>query len=670
MTSDTSLLDRRDTSLDEMANALRFLTVDAVEVAQSGHPGMPMGMADVAAVLFSKVMNYDAADPEWPDRDRFVLSVGHGSMLLYGLLWLSGYPDITLQDLRNFRKLGVRTAGHPEYEQLLGVEATTGPLGQGIANAVGMALAERMLNAEFGDALVDHHTWVMAGDGCLMEGISQEAITFAAHMKLGKLVVLFDDNAVTIDGLTDHATSEDQQARFSAAGWHVQAVDGHDTAAIEAALLAARQDPRPSMIACRTVIGRGSVAKQGKPAAHFGAIGAEDRAAMQTLLNWPHGAFEIPESVVAAWRKAGRRGATARAAWDDRLDRAPDGIASEFRRRIRGELPEGVAGILAELRREAVGEADVATRMASSRVLNALFDTMPELVGGSADLAGSTQTWPTGARAITPQDYGGRYIPYGVREHGMAAFMTGIALHGGFIPFGGTFLCFIDYARPAVRLAAMMHQREIFVMTHDCITVGEDGPTHQPVEHLAGLRATPNLNVFRPGDMVEALECWELALNDAGAPTVLCLSRNPLPVLREEAEENLSARGGYVLQEASGPRRVTLLATGSELALAVRARETLEAEGIATAVVSMPNWRLFDSQPRAWRDAVLGPRDALAVAVEALSPLGWERYVGRDGIVLGVDSFGASAPAADVLKHFGFTPEAVVQAVRGGLARA
>jgi transketolase len=648
-----------------MANALRFLTVDAVEVAQSGHPGMPMGMADVAAVLFGKVMKYDAANPEWPDRDRFVLSVGHGSMLLYGLLWLTGSPDISLEDIRNFRKLGAKTAGHPEYEQLLGVEATTGPLGQGIANAVGMALAERMLSADFGDELVDHHTYVMAGDGCLMEGISQEAITFAAHMRLGKLVALFDDNAVTIDGVTAHATSEDQKTRFAAAGWHVQEVDGHDPNAIELALLAAKKNPRPSMIACKTVIGRGSVAKQGKPAAHFGAIGAEDRAAMQKLLNWPHGAFEIPDAVVDAWRTVGRRGEGAHAAWKGRVDAAPN--HAEFRRRIAGDLPPQAASILSDLRKSTVGQADVATRMASSKVLEALFDVMPELVGGSADLAGSTQTWPKQAHAISADDYSGRYIPFGVREHGMAAFMTGISLHGGFIPFGGTFLCFIDYARPAVRLAAMMGKREIFVMTHDCITVGEDGPTHQPVEHLAMLRATPNLNVFRPGDMIEALEAWELALNDAHAPSVLCLSRNALPVLREDAGENMTARGGYTLREASGERKATVFATGSELALAMKAADILEAEGTPTAVVSMPNWRLFDAQPKSWRDAVLGPRNAAAVAVEALSPFGWERYVGRDGIILSVDSFGVSAPAADVLKHFGFTPERVAEAVRSAL---
>jgi transketolase len=391
---------------------------------------------------------------------------------------------------------------------------------------------------------------------------------------------------------------------------------------------------------------------------------------MQNLLNWPHGAFEIPEPVVAAWRSAGRLGAEANSAWRERLDAAPDADRDEFRRRIAGDLPKAAAGVLRDLRRAAVGQPDIATRMASSQVLEALFEVMPELVGGSADLAGSTQTWPKQARAICAGDYGGRYIPYGVREHAMAAFMTGIALHGGFIPFGGTFLCFIDYARPAVRLAAMMEQREIFVMTHDCITVGEDGPTHQPVEHLAGLRATPNLNVFRPGDMIEALESWELALNDAHAPTVLCLSRNPLPILRKDSDENLTARGGYVLQEASGPRQATIFATGSELALAAKARETLESEGVATAVVSLPNWRLFDNQPKEWRDAVLGPRDAVAVAVEALSPMGWERYVGRDGIILSVDSFGVSAPAADVLNHFGFTPEAVAEAVRAALAKS
>ena len=654
--------------LHDMASALRFLTVDAVEVAQSGHPGMPMGMADVAAVLFDKIMKYDAAEPEWPDRDRFVLSAGHGSMLMYALLWLTGSPDITLDDIKQFRKLGAKTAGHPEYEQLRGIEVTTGPLGQGVANAVGMALAERALNADYGDELVDHYTYVMAGDGCLMEGIAQEAITFAAHMGLGKLVMLFDDNKVTIDGNTTHATSEDQIARFTAAGWHVQSIDGHDTDAIEKAILAAKSDPRPSMIACRTIIGLGSLAKQGKPAAHFGAIGAEDRKAMQAMLGWAYDAFEIPQVVLDDWRSAGALGKKDHANWQGRLFSSPAATQSEFERRMAGELPAKALETLKALRTAALEEKPVATRMASGKVLNALFDLMPELVGGSADLAGSTLTWPDKAKAIAAGDWGGRYVPFGIREHAMAAMMNGMAVHGGLIPFGGTFLCFIDYARPAVRLSAMMEQRVIYVMTHDCITVGEDGPTHQPVEHLAGLRAMPNLNVFRPGDMVEAMECWELALKDKDTPSVMCLSRNPLPVVRTSAEENMSARGGYVLKEASGERKATLFATGSELHIAVEAQRQLEQTGIPTAVVSLPNWAQFEKQDKAWKDAVLGPDSAIQLAIEAGSPLGWERFVGRKGIILGVNSFGASGPADEVIKHFGFTTEAVVTSVKQALS--
>ena len=667
MTTLITPIEPTDKRLHDMASALRFLTVDAVEVAESGHPGMPMGMADVAAVLFDRILKYDAADPEWPDRDRFVLSAGHGSMLMYALLWLTGSPDITLDDIKDFRKLGAKTAGHPEYEQLRGIEVTTGPLGQGVANAVGMALAERTLNADYGDTIVDHYTYVMAGDGCLMEGIAQEAITFAAHMGLGKLVMLFDDNKVTIDGQTTHATSEDQIARFTAAGWHVQSIDGHDTDAIEQAILDAKSDPRPSMIACRTIIGRGSIAKQGKPAAHFGAIGAEDRKAMQNLLTWPYAAFEIPQTVLDDWRTAGARGKQDHQSWQGRLDAAPESARSEFKRRMSGDLPAEALAKLADLRKNALKEKPIATRMASGKVLNALFDMMPELVGGSADLAGSTLTWAEKAHPIAAGDWGGRYVPFGIREHAMAAMMNGMAVHGGLIPFGGTFLCFIDYARPAVRLSAMMEQRVIYVMTHDCITVGEDGPTHQPVEHLPGLRAMPNLNVFRPGDMVEAMECWELALKAQHTPSVMCLSRNPLPVVRTSAEENLSARGGYVLKEASAERKATLYATGSELHIAVDAQKQLEAKGIPTAVVSLPNWAQFEKQDKAYKQSVLGSEESVQLAIEAASTIGWERFVGRNGIIMGMNSFGASGPADDVIAHFGFTADAVVKAVEGAL---
>lgn len=652
----------------DMASALRFLTVDAVETAQSGHPGMPLGMADVATVLFDRFLKYDAAEPEWPDRDRFVLSVGHGSMLLYGLLWLTGSPDLTLQDLKDFRKLGSKTAGHPEYEELRGVEATTGPLGQGVANAVGMALAERLQAQQLGADVVDHRTYVMAGDGCLMEGVAQEAIAFAGHMRLGKLTLLFDDNSVTIDGFIDHASSEGQQARFEAAGWHVQSIGGHDEEAIAEALTRAQEDPRPSMIACKTVIGRGAPTNEGKPAAHFGAVGAQDRRVMQEVFDWPHEAFTIPAEVKRSWEEAGSRGAAARQEWLGRLSALSPVRRREFDRRMAGELPADTARALEALKSSALDGAAAPTRDATKLVLKALHGDLEELVGGSADLAGSTHTWPEGVSAFSAEEPSGRYIPYGIREHAMVSITNGIALHGGFIPYCGTFLCFVDYARPAVRLAAMMQQRAVFVFTHDCITVGEDGPTHQPVEHLAGLRATPNLHVFRPGDMIEALESWELALGEPHAPSALCLSRNPLPVLRTSAEENLTARGAYVLAEASGERQVTFFATGSELNLAMSAREDLEKRGYPTAVISTPIWSRFEAQPEAWKAEVLGRRGSLHVAIEALSSLGWERFVGRDGLVLSVDSFGASGPANMVAEHFGFSTQTIVSRVLERLA--
>lgn len=648
-----------------MAHALRFLTVDAVARANSGHPGMPMGMADVATVLFTKFLKHDPAQPRWHDRDRFVLSAGHGSMLLYGLQYLTGYSDISKQDLIDFRKVGAKTAGHPEYGNLAGIEATTGPLGQGFATAVGMALGERMLRARFGAQTVDHHTYVMAGDGCLMEGLSQEALSFAAHQKLDRLICLFDDNAVTIDGMIDHATGENQLARFQAAGWDVRVIDGHDHAQIEQAIAAAKITAAPSLIACKTVIGYGSAAKAGKPAAHFGALTPEDDRAMRAALDWEVAPFELPEGVLEAWRAAGAAAGQQRLRWEQRQAGLDAAQRKEFERRMTGALPEGWEAVIDRLIDEASAtDEPEAARMSTGKVLAALAEIMPELVGGSADLAGSTQTWPASFEIQSPDTPTGRYIPFGVREHAMAAIMNGLALHGGFIPYGGTFLCFIDYARPAVRLSALMGLRALYVMTHDAVTVGEDGPTHQPVEHFAGLRATPNLNVVRPCDMVEALAYWKIALADAQRPTVMCLSRNPLPPQHGGGMASDTARGGYVLRDADGAAQVTLIATGSEVQYAIAAREILQAENIPTAVVSLPSWAIFDAQPKAYRDSVLRPKTTVAVSVEAQSTLGWERYIGRSGTAIGLDRFGESGPADELMAHFGFSPEAVAAAAR------
>jgi transketolase len=653
----------RDPALREMANALRALAMDAVEQANSGHPGMPMGMADVATVLFRDHLKFSAADPEWPDRDRFVLSAGHGSMLLYGLLHLTGYADLPLAELKRFRQLGSRCAGHPEHGFAKGIETTTGPLGQGLANAVGMALAERLLAARFGDALVDHRTYVVAGDGCLMEGISHEAISLAGHLRLAKLTVLWDDNAISIDGATSLSVSDDQLARFAAAGWAAERVDGHDTDAVSAALGRARRSDRPSLIACRTTIGFGAPTKAGSAAAHGAALGAAEIAGARERLGWSYPAFVVPDAIRARWFDIGRRGADAAAAWRQRLAAAPEAARAAFLRGQSGELPAGWREVIAGVRAKFAAEAPkLATRQCSGMVLDALAPLVPELIGGSADLTGSNNTRAKGQKPVTASDFSGSYVFYGVREHGMAAAMNGMALHGGIVPYGGTFLVFADYCRPAIRLAALMHQRVVFVMTHDSIGLGEDGPTHQPVEHLASLRAIPNLLVFRPADGVETAECWELALASRTAPSVLALTRQGLPTLRTGAQgENRSARGAYVLAESDGARQVTLLATGSEVEIAMTARAQLRAKGIAAAVVSMPCWRLFEQQDAAYRAAVLGA--APRVAVEAASGFGWERYVGPDGAMIGMTGFGASAPADQLYPHFGITAEKVVEAV-------
>jgi transketolase len=649
----------------DMANAIRFLSMDAVQKANSGHPGMPMGMADIATVLFTQFLSFDPTDPDWPDRDRFVLSNGHGSMLLYSLLYLTGYPGMDIEQLKNFRQLGSATAGHPEYGHAAGIETTTGPLGQGIANAVGMALAERMLAAQFGDSVVDHYTYAFAGDGCLMEGISHEAISLAGHLRLNKLIVLFDDNKISIDGSTDLTVSDDQAARFTAAGWHVQAIDGHNPDEIADAISRARQSDAPSMIACRTVIGYGAPNKQGSEATHGAALGNDEIAATRKALSWPHAPFEIPQDILDAWRAAGTRGKDARAKWQDRLQSTDAATQQEFRRRIAGDLPAGWSEAVAALKRQ-FGEEQpkIATRQASKITLDTLAAAIPELVGGSADLTGSNLTLANDMTPVSAGDYGGRYLYFGVREHAMAAILNGLALHGGFVPYGATFLIFTDYCRPSIRLSALMRQRVIYVMTHDSIGLGEDGPTHQPVEHLASLRAIPNLNVFRPCDAIETAECWEAALQADATPSVIALSRQGLPSVRSGQDgNNLCARGAYVLAEAGGDRQVTLMATGSEVGLALAARDTLEADGIRTAVISAPCLELFDQQDEAYRNGVLGP-DTVRIAIEAAVMMGWDRYVGPSGAVIGMQSFGASAPAEQLFEHFGITADAIVDAVR------
>ena len=648
----------------DMANALRFLAVDAVQKAKSGHPGMPMGMADVATVLFTRFLNFNASDPAWADRDRFILSAGHGSMLLYALLHLTGYEDFSLEELKNFRQLGSKTAGHPEYGHGAGIETTTGPLGQGIANAVGMALAERMLADRFGSDLVDHNTYVIAGDGCLMEGISHEAASFAGRLGLGKLIVLFDDNGISIDGSTDLAVNDDQLMRFGACGWDVSFCDGHDPDAIAQAINGAHEtQDKPSLIACKTMIGFGSPNKAGTAASHGAPLGDDEIAATREALNWPHSSFEIPEAVSSAWRRVGAMKSAKMEAWRKRLH--DSGRKAEFERLISGTLPKDWQASLQDFKRKHSAEkTKVATRKASQETLDVLAEVIPELAGGSADLTGSNLTKAKSQKPVTPGDFSGGYIHYGVREHGMAAAMNGIALHGGFVPYGGTFLIFTDYCRPAIRLSALMQQRVIYVMTHDSIGLGEDGPTHQPVEHLASLRAIPNLNVYRPCDVVETAECWAASLETSSTPSVLSLSRQGLPCLRtEHTDENLSSKGGYVLAEAEAKRDVTLIASGSEVEIAMEARDQLKAEGVSAAVVSMPCLDKFEEQSQDYRDQVT-QLETPVVVVEAAIEQSWGKYLGRNGKFVGMSTFGASAPANELYQHFGITTQNVVNAAK------
>ncbi|ANV99849.1 transketolase [Bradyrhizobium icense] len=660
---------RPDLAHAEMANAIRFLAIDAVEKAKSGHPGMPMGMADVATVLFSRFLKFDPTDPAWPDRDRFVLSAGHGSMLLYALLHLTGYEGMTLDELRAFRQWGSKTPGHPEYGHTAGVETTTGPLGQGIATALGMALAERLMNARFGDDFVDHYTYVIAGDGCLMEGISHEAISLAGHLRLNRLIVLFDDNEISIDGATSLSCSDDQLARFRAAGWSASRVDGHDPEAIAAAIERARNSDRPSLIACRTIIGFGAPNRQGTDKVHGAPLGGEETAKTREALNWPYAPFEIPEAVLALWRQAGRRGHAARRCWIERTRRLSADSRSPFHDALNRNLPCSYAEAMTKLRDDfATERPNIATRQASQRVIDAIAEALPNLLGGSADLTHSNLTRARTQQPVQPGSFEGSYIHYGVREHAMAAAMNGMALHGGFIPYGGTFLSFADYSRPAIRLAALMNIRVIHVMTHDSIGLGEDGPTHQPVEHLASLRAIPNLLVFRPGDAIETAEAWDCALRAQASPSVLCQSRQALPAFHEGGGDNLVARGAYVVVEPEGGRDVTLIATGSEVSIAIEAAKTLAKDSVRAAVVSAPCFELFRQQSREYRSEVLG--DVPRIGIEAAVEGDWARWLGDGGEFVGMTGFGASAPAETLYREFGITANAVAIAAMRCIARS
>ena len=658
------------TNHHNMANAIRFLTIDAIEKANSGHPGMPMGMADVTTVLFSQFLKFNPDIPDWYNRDRFILSAGHGSMLIYALMYLIGCKNVSLEDLKNFRQLHSSTAGHPEYGHFPGVETTTGPLGQGIANAVGMAIAEAKSNAEFGDNIVNHFTYCIAGDGCLMEGISQEAIDLAGNLALRKLIIFWDDNSITIDGDTTLSTNTDQLKRFDAANWHIQAIDGHDDKAIANAIINAQQSDKPSLIACKTIIGYGAPNKQGTAKTHGAPLGADEIAMTRRNLQWDNAPFIIPDDIMQSWRHAMTHAKEAYNTWQENFAKQDEIIQENFFTMMHGDIANDIDGYITTIKNQWIDEKfALATRQSSQKAIDVLSQKIPNLLGGSADLTGSNLTKIDTQTPLTANDYHGNYIYYGIREHAMAAIMNGIALHGGYIPYGGTFLVFTDYARPAIRLSALMQLRVIYVMTHDSIGLGEDGPTHQPVEHLASLRAIPNLLVLRPADAIETLESWQIAIKEKNRPVILSLTRQKLPALRhEKTDENLCAKGAYIIYRSTTKQRdITLIATGSEISLAVDAAKELEKDNINACVVSLVSWELFDEQPDNYRNDILGT--APRIAIEAGLDFGWQRYLDKDDIFIGMDSFGASAPADDLYRHFGITQESVINAVKTRLSR-
>ncbi|MFN7038540.1 MAG: transketolase [Alphaproteobacteria bacterium] len=641
----------------KMANAIRALSMDAVENAKSGHPGMPMGMADVATILFAEFLKFNPKEPNWYDRDRFILSAGHGSMLLYSLLYLTGYKDINIEEIKNYRTLKGKTAGHPEYGYLSGIETTTGPLGQGLANAVGMAVGEKMLASRYPE-ITDHYTYVIAGDGCLMEGISQEAISFAGHLGLGKLIILFDDNNISIDGPTNLTVSDDQITRFQASNWHTQSIDGHDFGQIRNAIQAAKASDKPSLIACKTIIGYGAGIKAGSEKSHGSPLGMDEVKKARDNLNWPYSPFEVPNDIMDSWNKVGQRGGVLYDDWCRKWDMLDRDEKDEITRILNGDLSLDFADEINKVKEKLTEDKQtIATRKSSGIVLERLVRKQTEMIGGSADLTGSNDTKTADLLAINKDNFNGRYIHYGVREHIMAAIMNGIALHKGFIPYGGTFLAFSDYARPAIRLSALMKLRVIYVMTHDSIGLGEDGPTHQPIEHLASLRSIPNLLTIRPADSVEVAEAWQIALEHKSTPSIIALSRQELPLLRNiHIKENLSAKGAYIISEYKNDLKVTIIATGSEVAIAIEIQEILHSNNIGTRVISMPCTELFDKQDKEYKSYLLG-NDSIKVGIEAASSFGWERYIGQEGLFFGIDSFGACGSAQELYKYFNITPE-------------
>ena len=650
----------------DLANSIRALSMDAVQKANSGHPGMPMGMADVATVLYTKFLKFDALNPEWADRDRMILSGGHGSMLLYSLNYLTGYEKVTIEQIKNFRQLGALTAGHPEFEPDAGIEMTTGPLGQGISTSIGFAIAERNLNAKYGDELVNHYTYVLCGDGDLMEGISHEACAIAGHMKLSKLIVLYDDNDITIDGSTELSFTEDTLKRFESYGWDTQRVDGHNPDEIEAAIKKAKQTNTPSLISCKTKIGFGSPNKEGTSSCHGSPLGEEEIKLTKEMLGWAYEPFEIPENILSYWRNIGSKGAKERSEWETRLEN--NNNKEKFLKQLSGDYSTEIVENIKQAKQYFLSEEPkLATRAASGKTLEKIVPNVDFLIGGSADLTGSNNTYVKGEKILDANNYGGQYINYGVREHAMAAIMNGLSLHGGIVPYAGTFMSFADYSRAAIRLGALMGTRVIHVMTHDSIGLGEDGPTHQPVEHLASLRAIPNLMVMRPADGIETAECWEIAINRKDAPTLMALTRQGIPTLRDDINNNKSAKGAYIISDSSSEPKALIFATGSEVEIAIQAQKHLENDGIATRVISVPCFELFEEQSEEYKAEILGSKDTVKLAIEAGIRMGWDRFIGSDGIFIGMSSFGASAPAPQLYKHFGITSERIINSIKGAI---